>query len=583
MNIIRIIEKYWLIAILMLVSGAGYAQSSKPYLVADFNEYDLVDYLDLCQKGGFEVLVQQHPFATYGHYEWDEDFASGNSVVASMVKKAEKAGVQLGVLVRPDVISTEDPFWSSAYVTHLRRSGQLELFDNLDVHDKDIAVKKTDLLKKPSSLNLILVDNELISYSTMELSGEIILLHRCIRGAFGTEVTSHSIDAPTYKIWDSPDRMLAPDDMLRKAMQEQLQQQLDESGISIVLYEGDKGQEVMDESQRIRLEERWANDEELKDGGSLGWFPIHAADKKRMSTTMEDVEWLLSKAVGYQAGFGLLIDERTIKKHGGLDQMLAVMKLWKRLEEAGAFTDAQKSRMRDPYANWRIEPMSDSLYLLFPMNISRQYRCDFKESEPGLYTTDPMTWVAGAESRFGLQLISVGKEPIKNPMVSTEKSLIMFPCTLEQGQRIIYNFNEVAYLIDLNYNVLKEMTPEGTSILSEGGSEVRLMCEGKSKQHPQLIARYLVREKPEVLNLAATGKPLYAPRVLILLYDEEVGKEHLKYAINEYGAEVIYEYNIFKGFAIRIPEDNNLEDAIKYFKEVEGVISVEKDKLLHLD
>ena len=57
----------------------------------------------------------------------------------------------------------------------------------------------------------------------------------------------------------------------------------------------------------------------------------------------------------------------------------------------------------------------------------------------------------------------------------------------------------------------------------------------------------------------------------------------MKYAINEYGAEVLYEYNILKGFAIRIPADDNIEDAIKYFREVEGVISVEKDKMLHLD
>lgn len=571
----------FVVAAMLLVSNGGHAQQSKSYLVAEFDEYDIDAMLELCQKGGLDLLVHHHPFVSYGDYEWSEDFARDNMGVASMVRKAAKSGVQLGVLARTDVLSPSAVSYSD--VMHLRRSGQLELFDNLDANDKDIAVKRTDLLKKPSTLNLILVDNELISYSTMELSGEIILLHRCTRGVFGTEVTSHGIDAPTYKIWDSPDRLLAPDDMLRSAMKERLQQKLDESGISIVLYEGDKGQELLDESQRVRQAERWENDEELKNGGTLGWFLIHAADKKRMCSTMEDVEWMLSKAVGYNAGFGLLIEEKAIAKHGGLDQMLSEMKLWQQLAKAGAFTDAQKARMRDPYANWRIERMSDSLFLLFPMNISRQYRCEFKESEAGLYTTDPMTWVTGSESRFGLQLISVGKEPVKNPMVSTEKSLIMFPCTMEQGQSIIYNFNEVAYLTDLNYNVLKEMTPEGTSILPEGGSEVRVMCEGKPKHQPQLIARYLVREKPEELNLAAAGKSLYAPRVLILLYDEEVGKEPLKYAISEYGAEVIYEYNILKGFAIRIPTDNDIDEAIKYFREVEGVISVEKDKLIHLD
>ncbi|MBP5798165.1 MAG: hypothetical protein J6W26_07855 [Bacteroidales bacterium] len=577
----RIVRVTLAIVALMLVSGRGYAQQSQTYLVADFDEYDIEKALELCQKGGIGLLVHQHPFAYYGDYEWNNHFASDSRAVARMVRKAANVGVQLGVMARTDALSPEAV--SASEVMHLRRSGSLELFDDLDAQDKDIAVKRTDLLKNPSSLNLILVDNELISYSTMELSGEIILLHRCTRGAFGSEITSHSIDAPTYKIWDSPDRLLAPDDMLSNEMKANLQKQLEVSGISFVLYEGDKGQEMVDESMRVRQAERWAGDEEPKEGTSLGWFSIHAADKKRTSTTVEDLEWMLSKAIGHQACFGLLIDERAMKHHGGLDQMLSVMKLWRRLDDAGVFTEAQRARMRDPYANWHIETMSDSLYLLFPMNTSRQYRCTFKESEPGLYTTDPMTWVSTSESRFGLQLVCVGKEPVKNPMVGTEKSLIMFPCTLNHGQRLVYNFNEVAYLTDLNYNVIKEMTPEGTSILPEGSSEVRVMCEGGRKRQPELIVRYQVREKPEMLNLAAADKPLYAPRVLIVLYDGEVGKEPLKYAINEYGAEVLYEYNILKGFAIRIPADDNIEDAIKYFREVEGVISVEKDKMLHLD
>lgn len=575
------LRKYLLIAIVLLFTCGGYAQSSKPYIVADFDAYSFEDYLNLCTKGGFEVLVHQHPFASYGSYEWNEDFAREDRAVANMVQKAAKAGVQLGVLVRTDVLTPGDSFCSD--VTHLRKSGQLELFDDLDAQDKDMAILRTKVMKTPSSLNLILIDNELISYSTMEISGDIILLHRCTRGVYGTEVTSHSINAPTYKIWDSPDRLLAPDDILRNSMQTRLNERLKNVGISYVLNEGDKGQELLEESQRIRHAERWADDEELKECGSLGWFPIYAADKKRTSTTLEEVEWMMSKAVAYNASYGLYINEKAMTKHGGLDQMLAVMKQWNQLEKAGAFTEAQKEKMRDPYSNWRLEPMSDSLFLLFPMNISRQYRCVFKETERGLFASEPMTWKAEEESRFGLQLIVVGKESVKNPMVGTDKSLIMFPCTMKPGQRIVYNFNEVAYLTDLNFNVLKEITPEGVAILPEGNSEVRVMCEGDHKRQPQLIVRYLVREKPEMLNLSAPEKPLYAPRVLIVMYDEEVGKEPLKYAINEYGAEVIYEYNIIKGFAIRIPENNNLEEAIKYFKEVEGVLSVEKDRLHHLD
>ena len=573
-------RKIFTVALLMM-AGVVLAQSTKPCLVAEFDEYDFEAYLNLCKKGGLKVLVHQHPFASFGDFEWNDDFASDDEAVTRMVQKAAKADVQLGVVARTDVMSPGTLFHSD--VSHLQKSGQLQLFDDFDAQDKDIAVLRTDLLKQPSSLNLILVDDELISYSTMEFSGEIILLHRCTRGAYGTEVASHSINAPTYKIMDTPDRLLVPDDMLRKTMEERLDGRLKDVGISFVLKAGDKGQELIEESQFLRHAERWAEDEDLKDKGSLGWLSIHAADKKRASTTLEEVEWLMSKAVGYGAGYGLLVNEKAKEKHGGLDRMLAVAKQWNHLNEMGVFTETQKERMRDPYSNWRLEQMSDSLYLLFPMNSSRQYRCAFKETERGLYTSDPLTWRSEEESYFALQLIAFGKDEVSNPMVSTEKSLVMFPCTLKQGEKIIYDFDGKAYLTDWNFNVIKEIVPEGASLLPEGSSEVRVMCEAKPKHQPQLIVRYMVREKPDMINISAPAKPLYAPRVLIVMYDAEVGKEPLKYAINEYGAEVIYEYNIIKGFAIRIPSDNDIEAAIKYFQEVEGVTSVEKDRLLHLD
>ena len=69
---------------------------------------------------------------------------------------------------------------------------------------------------------------------------------------------------------------------------------------------------------------------------------------------------------------------------------------------------------------------------------------------------------------------------------------------------------------------------------------------------------------------------------LIIMYDEEVGKQPLLDAIKEYKAEIIYDYSIIPGIAIRIPEGTDIHDAIKYFKKVKGVKSVERDHIYHL-
>jgi len=75
----------------------------------------------------------------------------------------------------------------------------------------------------------------------------------------------------------------------------------------------------------------------------------------------------------------------------------------------------------------------------------------------------------------------------------------------------------------------------------------------------------------------------YSPSTLIIFYDPEVGAEPLRKAINDYKAEVIYEYNNFNGFAISIPKGTNIEDAITYFNSVKGVLAVNRDAIYHLD
>lgn len=74
----------------------------------------------------------------------------------------------------------------------------------------------------------------------------------------------------------------------------------------------------------------------------------------------------------------------------------------------------------------------------------------------------------------------------------------------------------------------------------------------------------------------------YAPDRLIIMYSEDVGKEPLLRAIKDYNAEIIYDYDIIPGLAIKIPEGGDIKEAIKYFKAVKGVVSVERDRIIRL-
>lgn len=74
----------------------------------------------------------------------------------------------------------------------------------------------------------------------------------------------------------------------------------------------------------------------------------------------------------------------------------------------------------------------------------------------------------------------------------------------------------------------------------------------------------------------------YSPTTLIITYDAEVGKQPLLDAIEASGAQVIYDYKIIHGMAIRKPDDMTLDEAIAHFSKVKGVLTVEKDRIIRL-
>lgn len=73
-----------------------------------------------------------------------------------------------------------------------------------------------------------------------------------------------------------------------------------------------------------------------------------------------------------------------------------------------------------------------------------------------------------------------------------------------------------------------------------------------------------------------------SPTNLIIMYDAEIGKEALLQAVKDYGAELLYDYRIISGIAIKIPEGKHILEAIAYFSKVKGVIAVERDHIYHL-
>ena len=76
--------------------------------------------------------------------------------------------------------------------------------------------------------------------------------------------------------------------------------------------------------------------------------------------------------------------------------------------------------------------------------------------------------------------------------------------------------------------------------------------------------------------------PEHSETVFLVMYDAEVGKTPLQKAIEKYGCEIVYDYNIITGMALKKPKDKTLEETMEYFRKVEGVTSVEYDHIYRL-
>ena len=74
----------------------------------------------------------------------------------------------------------------------------------------------------------------------------------------------------------------------------------------------------------------------------------------------------------------------------------------------------------------------------------------------------------------------------------------------------------------------------------------------------------------------------HSPDVFLVMYDEKVGKEPLLKAIQEYGAEIKYDYNTINGMALKKPANKSLEETMQYFRSVKGVTTVEYDHITRL-
>ncbi|WP_140939315.1 hypothetical protein [Sphingobacterium lumbrici] len=530
-------------------------EAMRSYLITNFTAANLDFALTKTKQAGFKNIYHPDPFRTWGHFEWKKDLSSeGDAGVKKLVEQAAQQGIDIGIHTLTNFMTTNDLYATPVPSKQLLKQGELKLVAAIDTAQKEIEVLDSELFALPLTLNTLQIEDELITYSKAERKGNHWLLTNCTRGAFGTKKMAHGAEKTLYKLWDYPYKTLFPDLVLQDAFAKRLSAIFNQTGIKQISFDGLEGcmytghdyyatgkfvsdfyqglqnkTEVINDASRldhylwhIHTRMNWGEPwgEEMREGQvenriknqayfqrnlfprMLGWFLVRLADRKFEATSLEDLEWALSESAGFDAGYAMSIDMRTLQQHGQIDLLLESMKNWDQLRLANVFTEEQKNRLRDPKTEWHLEKIDDKKFLLYPLFVSKRYRCDLAEMQPGQPGGADWSWDSPVESSFALRIKVDGDGAIANPSFKTDKGVISIEGKLEKDQYILLDHNGKATLTDKNYKFIAELPVQGVAILPQGNSSVAFSCDIDSDEMPEVIVRYHTRLKGDYVVLS---------------------------------------------------------------------------------
>jgi len=468
--------------------------------------------------------------------------------LAFLREKCRQAHLILGLEVLANRVATDSKMVGPKPSKHLLKQGELKLQLPVNETQDEFAVYHSELFDIPSTINVLQIGDELITYRTMETTGNIHLLYNCVRGAFGTKKSAHAKNEPVYKLWDTPERTLLPDLELQDQMVQTEAKRLSKLDYDVLIFNNLKSysyndfgdmaichlldtmrkynpnkllqadlltpvsqqylhrvneNQMWNASMRTKIVETLIEKQSYYIEHQMPWmignFQILLADKNRKATTLEELEWFLSKAAAFDAGFGLDFSAETMKKHGLTDNFLNAVNNWETLRLSGIFSETQKEQFKDPYGNWHLEKDTDSTYLLYTEHISRRYFCNF--------TDNSWQWHSPYSGHLALRITVEGKGSISELELRTPKGILYFPCTVKAGQYLILDFDGSAYITDQNYNKMEDVALHGESYLDDGASEVAFTCKvtKEKEKQPEVTLRYITRGVPETINSPKSG------------------------------------------------------------------------------
>lgn len=517
------------------------------YLIMDFDEENFDECLKYTLMSGLNYLYHSHPFASWGHFPLiKEKFPYGYDGMKACVEKAEKEGIYIGTHTLSNFINTNDPYVTPIPDKRLAKVGSSILTEGIDKVTREIEIKSPEYFNQFENNNLrsVVIGNEIIRYGSVSESAPWKLLD-CQRGAFGTEAASHEAGKTIGMLADHGYKVFLGNADLNKEIAENIADFMNYTGVRMLDFDGVEGTSStgMGKYGEALMVSQWYNhlNSDLKSHflvgssrtahylwhiysrmnwgepwyagfresqtayrlrnqafykrnlmpGMLGWF------RMTPETTLEDIEWLMARSAGYDAGFAFVTDMNSITENGNTNQIFEILNNWETARLAGAFTEGQKEKMRDISTEFRMKK-TDKNSLELTEVFSHKFKHDYKTRQPGepLYST--FSFENNADSQILGMIITAKNADISNIRIEINNyKNIDFPFVLKKNQSIKITDGENGIVYDKNWNVIRKFTLEKTkTTIQKGTQNITFDCDfGNITENANASIEFIVDSK----------------------------------------------------------------------------------------
>lgn len=498
--------------------------ATRSYLICPFGEASIDQAVERAIEAGVSVLYHPGPFRTWGHFELDPgQFPNGDAGLAECSRRAAERNVGLGAHTLTAFITTNDPYVTPVPDPRLARWGTSTLAGAVTEDATEIPIADPAGFRERGTLGAAILGGELIQYGSLS-DGEPWRLLDCRRGAFGTAASAHSAGADIGHLADHAYRTLFPgiDDGMAGELVARLVELFNAADLAQISFDGLEGlsqygygewprntfvedcyrgwkrETISDASNllhylwhvhtRMNWGEPWGH--AMREGmpeyrfqnqayfernlfpRMLGWFQLRLASGEIPATNLSDMEWVLSKAAGFDAGFALSTSLGEMAANGQTPQMLGAMKQWESARHAGAFSAEQRERLRGMDSEWHLERREAGGWTLFPTRLTT-----FRYPEGSVQPGQPPIAEWQLENPYAEQTPSIvirvmpgAGGVLSDPTISIGAREITFRGEIAAGQYLLVGDGREATLCDANWMPVGTLAADAEAPLVRPGT-----------------------------------------------------------------------------------------------------------------